>query len=239
MVVGTFWRRQYSETMPYLALTDTFATVTIFDSNWVLNAIQRYFTWILIFTNMVPISLMVTLEVVKFLQAFFITWDHRIYDLEKDMPTKVQSSNLNEELGQVNYVFSDKTGTLTQNVMEFKKFSAGKFSYGNSNPDNRVQMRLNMDHDDDEEVSNVNFDDAQFYQHFRDSHSENYTQIERVLLNLAICHTIIIENKNGKLNYNASSPDELALVNAARFFGVKYVERDEENNIFIEFKKQR
>jgi phospholipid-transporting ATPase len=100
-------------------------------------------------------------------------------------------------------------------------------------------MRLNMDHDDGEEVSNVNFDDAQFYQHFRDSHSENYTQIERVLLNLAICHTIIIENKNGKLNYNASSPDELALVNAARFFGVKYVERDEENNIFIEFKKQR
>ncbi len=75
--------------MPYLALTDTFAEVTIFDQNWVLNAIQRYFTWILIFTNMVPISLMVTLEVVKFLQAFFITWDHRIYDMEKDMPTKV------------------------------------------------------------------------------------------------------------------------------------------------------
>jgi len=75
--------------MPYLALTDTFATVTIMDSNWILNAIQRYFTWILIFTNMVPISLMVTLEVVKFFQAFFITWDYRIYDIDKDMPTKV------------------------------------------------------------------------------------------------------------------------------------------------------
>lgn len=99
MVVGTFWRRHYSERMPYLALTDTFANVTVFDQNWVLNAIQRYFTWILIFTNMVPISLMVTLEVVKFLQAFFITWDWRVYDIEKDMPTKVQSSNLNEELG--------------------------------------------------------------------------------------------------------------------------------------------
>ncbi len=56
---------------------------------------------------------MVTLELVKFLQAFFITWDYRVYDIEKDMPTKVLSSNLNEELGQVNYVFSDKTGTLT------------------------------------------------------------------------------------------------------------------------------
>ena len=100
-------------------------------------------------------------------------------------------------------------------------------------------MRLNMDHDDEDEISNVNFDDALFYQHFRNRRSENYTQIERVLLNLAICHTIIIEHKNGKLNYNASSPDELALVNAARYFGVKYVERDEENNIFIDFKKER
>lgn len=114
MVMGTFWWKAYSGKMPYLALTDTFASeISVFDRNWMLNAIQRYFTWILIFTNMVPISLMVTLEVVKFLQAFFITWDWRIYDIDKDMPTKVQSSNLNEELGQVNYVFSDKTGTLT------------------------------------------------------------------------------------------------------------------------------
>ena len=49
--------------------------------------------------NMIPISLMVTLEVVKFFQAVFISWDWMIYDEEKDMPTKVQSSNLNEELG--------------------------------------------------------------------------------------------------------------------------------------------
>lgn len=59
------------------------------------------------------------------------------------------------------------------------------------------------------------------------------------MLNLAICHTIIIENKNGQINYNASSPDELALVNAARYFGVKYADRDEENNLFVDFKGKR
>ena len=53
-----------------------------------------------------------------------------MYDEEQDMPMRAQSSNLNEELGQIEYVFSDKTGTLTCNIMEFKKFSAGEKGYG-------------------------------------------------------------------------------------------------------------
>jgi phospholipid-transporting ATPase len=95
-------------------------------------------------------------------------------------------------------------------------------------------MRYNTTGDD--EVPNVNFDDPLFYKHFRNKDSENYSYIEKVMLNLALCHTIIIEKKNGKTNYNASSPDELALVNAAKFFGVKFEDRDEENRMFIDFK---
>ena len=68
-----------------------------------------------IYSNFVPISLIVTLEMVKFFQAMFIQYDISIYDIPRDLPTKVQSSNLNEQLGLVDYVFSDKTGTLTCN----------------------------------------------------------------------------------------------------------------------------
>jgi len=93
---------------------------------------KTFCTWILLFTNMVPISLLVTVEIVKFAQASFISWDINIYDVEKDMPTRVQSSNLNEELGQISHIFSDKTGTLTSNIMQFKGFSAGLQSYGSS-----------------------------------------------------------------------------------------------------------
>lgn len=60
--------------------------------------------WILIFTNFVPISLLVTIEVVKFIQAKFIMWDIKLYDKENNLPANVQSSTLNEELGQVKVI---------------------------------------------------------------------------------------------------------------------------------------
>ena len=72
---------------------------------------------------------MVTLEIVKFWQAMFMDYEITMYCEEKDMASKAQSSNLNEELGQVEYVFSDKTGTLTQNIMVFQTFVAGARSY--------------------------------------------------------------------------------------------------------------
>lgn len=70
---------------------------------------------------MVPISLLVTIEVIKFVQGWFINNDIKLYDKKQNKRTSVQASGLNEELGQINAIFSDKTGTLTCNEMNFKK----------------------------------------------------------------------------------------------------------------------
>jgi len=80
-------------------------------------------SFLLIYMNLIPISLMVTMAIVKFLQALFINYDQQM--IWKDNPAMPRTSDLMEELGQVEYVFSDKTGTLTQNLMEFRKCSIG------------------------------------------------------------------------------------------------------------------
>lgn len=53
-------------------------------------------------------------------------------------------------------------------------------------------------------------------------------------MHLALCHTIVIDERTGK--YNASSPDELALVNAAKFLGAQFIKRDEDNNMIIDYR---
>lgn len=75
-----------------------------------------------------PISLLVVVEIVRFIQANKIMSDHGLRT--EEIGCVVQSSNLNEELGEVQYVFSDKTGTLTRNQMVFKKLAIGEEIFG-------------------------------------------------------------------------------------------------------------
>uniref|UniRef100_A0A453RFS5 Phospholipid-transporting ATPase n=1 Tax=Aegilops tauschii subsp. strangulata TaxID=200361 RepID=A0A453RFS5_AEGTS len=89
-------------------------------------------TALMLYNYFIPISLYISIEMVKILQAVFINQDIDMYDEESDKPTHARTSNLNEELGQVDTILSDKTGTLTCNMMEFIKCSIAGTAYGQS-----------------------------------------------------------------------------------------------------------
>ena len=85
---------------------------------------------VILFQNLVPISLYISLEIIRTAQAFFIYSDVWMYYAKIDYPCTPKSWNISDDLGQIEYVFSDKTGTLTQNVMEFKKVTVNGTPYG-------------------------------------------------------------------------------------------------------------
>ena len=121
--------------------------------------------------------------------------------------------------------------------MLFKKFSAGTVSYGsNSLTQHDVYAIMKQRNPEIEEigVSNVSFEDPKFYEAFARPDSQEYKDIIKVLECLVLCHTIIAYKHKGMVTYNSTSPDELALVNAAKFFGFKFIERDENSSIVIE-----
>ena len=132
-------------------------------------------------------------------------------------PTKTwalaRTSNLNEELGQIKYIFSDKTGTLTRNVMEFKKCTIAGVMYAITDPDERGKV------DERESALSLNL---------RDHASKNI--VESVMVLMAVCHTVIPETKeDGSIFFNASSPDEKALVEGALRYGFEFVARKPES----------
>ena len=128
------------------------------DNSFAYNLIVRYGNWLIIFQNFVPISLMVTLEMVKFIQGIFISNDLKMKTKETGTMPSVHTSTLNEELGQVEYIFSDKTGTLTCNFMEFKKVCIAGESYGED------KELLEEEFAKKEKVTNVDFRDKFFFE---------------------------------------------------------------------------
>lgn len=226
--------------------------------NGFLRACISFMIWFLTIQNIIPISLIVTLEMIKFCQALFINWDIKLYHFPTKSSCIVQSSSLNEELGQISHIFTDKTGTLTKNYMQFKCLLVKNKKYGSAIIENEEEIEGAIHHKSSksvnedsaqelEKIPHVSFHDKYFWNDWKTDEEGNITNM---VLSLALCHTSVSEpNKDVQresdadapiidLNYQASSPDELAVVYAAKYFGYVFLERKDDNIIEIYNKKK-
>ncbi|KAK3333596.1 hypothetical protein B0T19DRAFT_130374 [Cercophora scortea] len=192
--------------------------------------IKDMVTYWVLFSALVPISLFVTLELVKYWHGILINDDMDIYYDVTDTPANCRTSSLVEELGMVEYVFSDKTGTLTCNQMEFKQCSIAGIMYSETVPEDRIPTI-----EDGVEVGVHEF--KQLRENLK-THS-SASAIDHFLILLSTCHTVIPEvDEDGKVKYQAASPDEGALVEGALQLGHKFVAR-KPRSVIIEVEGER
>jgi phospholipid-translocating ATPase len=252
--------------------------------SWYLNfahvAFGPIFTsFIIMFNTMIPLSLYVSLEIVKLCQMFLMN-DVDMYDEDSNTPMEARTSTINEELGQVSYIFSDKTGTLTDNAMCFRKMSvagtawlhdqdlqeeaqhgSGKVKLFHKKRNNKgkgaVPRKSNLSSLEPNRASALNIVNTPFdvgrpsgvsttwkpsnrpsnamyggrseemLEYIRRKPHTIFARKARLfILSMALCHTCIPEkDEEGNVTFQAASPDELALVNAAQDLGYVVVNR--------------
>ncbi|KAH0497909.1 hypothetical protein TgHK011_005191 [Trichoderma gracile] len=234
---------------------------------------QIFFGFLIMFNTLIPLSLYISLEVIKIGQLFLLQ-DVDMYDPVTDTPMVANTTTILENLGQVSYVFSDKTGTLTENLMRFRKLSVagvvclhnvdaeeddaaapnggnqakGKQpsstthaimgsaqaegdNYGTAarglsrraSTASHLQRKPGANSND--EASYVRTEELLEY--IRRRPNTPFSQkAKQFLLCIALCHTCLPEtNDSGEIEYQAASPDELALVEAARDLGYILIDR--------------
>lgn len=215
----------------------------------------------IMFNNVIPLALYVSLEIVKIGQMLMVSSDVEMFDGQSNSPMRCNTNTILENLGQVGFVLSDKTGTLTQNIMRFKGISVNGYAWSHSSArDNHSSIEYNhqptvqdaqRQHDASKKGPSVQVstieegtysavpavDDS--FAAFR-QRSEAYgttnallQQISKhpassvaarardLIVAMAVCNTCLPEaNEDSQIQYQAASPDELALVSAAQELGV-------------------
>ncbi|XP_024060524.1 phospholipid-transporting ATPase IK [Terrapene carolina triunguis] len=199
---------------------------------------QAFFTFwgfMILLSIIIPMSMYITFEFIYMVNSYFIDWDLEMYYPAKDTPAKARSTSLNDQLGQIEYIFSDKTGTLTQNIMTFKKCCINGIIYGTSEWKQKASVSWNPYVD-----RTAEFHDPALLE----TVLQNDDPVTREFLRLlALCHTVMVEEKDselaGQLVYQAASPDEEALVTAARNLGYVFLSRTQDTITLSELGTER
>ncbi|VDK37985.1 unnamed protein product [Taenia asiatica] len=193
-----------------------------------------YWRFFLLFSYIIPLALRVNMDMAKIVYSLMITRD-------KDLPgCVVRSTTIPEELGRITYLLSDKTGTLTQNEMVFKKLHLGSVAFAPDSMDDLTET-LRRYYDTMEKV-----DDAMDAKQLRKTGDERLVE---AVLAIAICHNVTpMSDDDGKVEtasagaseggdynafvqpvgYQASSPDEVALVTWTASVGITLIHRDQQ-----------
>ncbi|KAM9244875.1 phospholipid-transporting ATPase IK [Dugong dugon] len=198
---------------------------------------ESFFTFwgfLILLSVMVPMALFIIAEFIYLGNSIFINWDAQMYYAPLDTPAKARSTSLNDQLGQVEYIFSDKTGTLTQNIMTFKKCCINGHIYGPDNEDTLPKVNPYLWNE---------FADGKLLFHNKELLSAVRAKKDKVVQEfwrlLALCHTVMVQEQNNQLLYQAASPDEEALVTAARNFGYVFLSRTQDTITVAELGQER
>ncbi|CAE7424695.1 ALA3 [Symbiodinium microadriaticum] len=187
----------------YLA---TLATVAEPGTGWTVC----FLTYTITLYHVVPISLYVSFEILKLVLGGFIDFDRQMVDEATGQGAKARTADLVEEMGQVDFIFSDKTGTLTANEMRFAECAVGRLVFSSF-----LQDPLGGPVGGVQEVCEILSQPA-------------HPQHEAVLwffTCLSVCHTVQAEEKDGSVQYSGPSPDEVALVKGACKAGIVFKAR--------------
>lgn len=186
-----------------------------------LNGLVTFFVAVILYQALVPISLYITIEIIKSIQAYLIYCDVGLYYDKLDFPCNPRSWSISDDLGQVEYIFSDKTGTLTQNLMEFRKCTINGISYGRAYTEALAGLRkrqgVNVEEESRIEKAAIALDKEAMLKTMRGScknvYDEELTFVskelandlkgsagkvqkqknEEFLLSLALCHSVLTE----------------------------------------------